>query len=113
MFNLENFCPKLFNIKIIAGITIKPEKDVALVIEITSVNISVFFGRDTWKNIKKNKETKIVIKILEIKSLNELLIKLKDEKNSIGKKRMNKDVKNRTKLQKRLCPVQDVIGWLE
>tara|TARA_Y100001935_G_C17191244_1_gene450186 strand:- start:314 stop:427 length:114 start_codon:yes stop_codon:yes gene_type:complete len=37
----------LFNIKIIAGITIKPEKDVALVIEITSVNISVFFGRDT------------------------------------------------------------------
>tara|TARA_Y100001935_G_C17191244_1_gene450185 strand:- start:116 stop:232 length:117 start_codon:yes stop_codon:yes gene_type:complete len=38
---------------------------------------------------------------------------LKDEKNSIGKKRMNKDVKNRTKLQKRLCPVQDVIGWLE
>ena len=51
MFNWENFCPKLFNIKIIAGITIKPEKDVALVIEITSVNISVFFGRDTWKNI--------------------------------------------------------------
>ena len=93
--------------------TTKPEKDVALVIEITSVNMSVFFGIDIWKNIKKNRETKIVIKILEIKSLNELLIKLKDEKNSIGKKRMNKDVKNRIKLQKRLCPVHDVIVWLE
>ena len=95
------------------GMTTKPEKDVALVIEITSVNMSVFFGIDIWKNIKKNRETKIVIKILEIKSLNELLIKLKDEKNSIGKKRMNKDVKNRIKLQKRLCPVHDVIVWLE
>ncbi len=93
--------------------TTKPEKDVALVIEITSVNMSVFFGINIWKKIKKNRETKIVIKILDIKSLNELLIKLKDEKNSIGKKSKNREAKNRIKLQKRLCPVQDVIGWLE
>ena len=110
---LENFFCKLFKTKIITGITINPEKDMALVKETISCKIKFWLGSVTWKKIKKNKEVSIVSVILTIKSLNELLSILNDTKNSIGKNSRNSATKNTKILHNKLWPDQVVINLSE
>ena len=95
------------------GIIINPAKDVALIKSDTSARISVEFGKNNWKNTKKNKEIEIVNNIFEINSEKDLLTNSKKLRNSIGKNNTNIDTKNSINPQNKPWPDQAIILFPE
>ena len=95
----------------INGIAIKPEKETALPISITSFIIKLDGFKKNWKKINEIREVKITKIMLIIKSLNVRLCILYILKNSTGTNKTNKATQNKIKNQNKPCAFQVVTDF--